>query len=110
MTVIERERVRVSPQVERGAALLDEVRPGWDRNVDITKLNLNYCHLCVIGQLYGVDWRGYDQAAHDLGLSSWDDEVRHGFRADVDPGDERIGDQKYAKLTEEWRDLIASRR
>ena len=39
-------------QVKRGAALLDEKRPGWDRMIDLGRLRLASAALCVLGQAY----------------------------------------------------------
>lgn len=39
-------------RVARGAAMLDEKRPGWAAEIDLSVLELAYpCH-CVLGQLY----------------------------------------------------------
>lgn len=37
----------------RGARFLDERRPGWEREIDLSVLDLQSCHDCIIGQLYG---------------------------------------------------------
>lgn len=74
----------MTPEVERGAALLDEVRPGWFREIDVKKLDLSQATNCVLGQLYG-NWKlagahfgwdvwsssgdkGYDQHSLDYGF------------------------------------------
>lgn len=54
--------------VARGAALLDEVKPGWALAVDPDTLNLADCTLCVLGQLYGIDERLL--TGYSIGLSS----------------------------------------
>ena len=38
--------------VERGAQWLDEVRPGWHKQIDLSQLNLASCQLCVAGQVF----------------------------------------------------------
>lgn len=40
-------------RVRRGAKFLDEVRPGWFRDVDPLELNLLNGRQCVLGQLEG---------------------------------------------------------
>lgn len=92
--------VNVRPEVKRGAAWLDEVRPGWDKEIDLTKLELDSCADCVVGQLFGLTPRlrpaRFYQENYGFDIT---DEV-YGFDTNA----------SYAKLTEEWRDLIASRR
>lgn len=39
-------------RVGRGASLLDEYRPGWERLVDLTKLDLADTCNCVLGQVF----------------------------------------------------------
>lgn len=39
----------------KGAKKLDEVRPGWEAEVDQERLDIGSCHDCVLGQLYGGD-------------------------------------------------------
>jgi hypothetical protein len=41
--------------VARGVAKLDELRPGWHNKVDLAKLDLSNCSLCVLGQVFGED-------------------------------------------------------
>jgi hypothetical protein len=64
--------------VQRGAALLDKVRPGWFREIrkpirpeDITA--------CALGQVFG----GYEEGCEMLGLGAWSSEGwgtgRHGL-------------------------------
>lgn len=40
-------------RVAKGAALLDRVRPGWEREIVADRLAMQSCELCVFGQLYG---------------------------------------------------------
>lgn len=39
----------------RGAALLDELRPGWYRDVDANTFSIVSTTQCIVGQLFG-DW------------------------------------------------------
>lgn len=43
----------IKTRVERGAAWLDNVQPGWESRVDVTMLNLNDPYHCVCGQVFG---------------------------------------------------------
>jgi hypothetical protein len=51
LTSDEMEQARES--VERGAALLDKIEPGWELKIDLAELNLSSSCRCVLGQLYG---------------------------------------------------------
>ncbi len=86
----------IAERVARGAALLDEKIPGWDKRIDLKTLNLGSCTECIVGQtrFYEV---GYDSA--------------YGF--DIIFEDERRGPAAphlYDDLTAAWRELIESRR
>ena len=43
----------INERVTRGAAALDKANPGWERRVDLSKLDLQDSCRCVLGQLYG---------------------------------------------------------
>lgn len=86
--------------MQRGAELLDREMPGWDKDINLAVLHLNWCDKCVVGQLY--EW--YYDGLLTLGLRTTNDECEHGFNTHSDD------DEDWNKLTEEWRDLIASRR
>lgn len=83
-------------EVATGAAWLDEVSPGWEREIDLGTLNISDCYNCVLGQsLRRVAAEkgfksGYHYGADELSgaypyVSSW--VVEHGF---LMPGDEPI--------------------
>jgi hypothetical protein len=48
----------LAERVERGAALLDGVRPGWEWEMTPEDLDLGSCSTCVLGQLYGHFLKG----------------------------------------------------
>jgi len=87
-----------SPRIERGAALLDELRPGWDKTIDVDRLDLGNCERCILGQLYG----GYDQA-----LQMLDGEVA---KRPATFGFNTYGPERFWTLTERWRTYIERRR
>ena len=90
---------RYRQEVERGAGLLDEERPGWRERVDLDSLDLGSCSRCVLGQLLG------DYAERvEIGLDDEDLAARHGFVLSIS------ADGGYAPLTEEWREYIAETR
>ena len=85
-------------RVDRGAELLDRVRPGWADEVGLEDLDMVHCALCMLGQLFGDFDRG-DRALFpgDTLQPSRD----HGFFAST------IVD--YRALELEWRRVIAER-
>lgn len=110
----------VAERVERGAALLDEKRPGWWQEIDLGTLDIRSTCGCILGQigsLLGDD--GY-LTRFSTGLDAVRLEVPqardYGFEWDVDYGDateseiDRLIDAECARLTEAWRDLIQRRR
>lgn len=92
---------------QRGAKLLDRVRPDWYMQVQPGNLDLADTEQCVLGQLYG-----------NYRIGVWHftprflDTVLYGFNLNRNltwywPG-KREGD--FSKLTEAWREEIAMRR
>lgn len=51
-------------RVQRGAALLDQVKPNWRKKLlqslegDLNNLRMYSCSACVLGRLYGGFWEG----------------------------------------------------
>ena len=41
--------------VAKGAALLDDKVPGWWKVINLQKLDINDCHTCMLGQLFGYE-------------------------------------------------------
>lgn len=87
--------------VARGAALLDEKRPGWEKEINLNRLLMYEPCLCILGQLYGMYYQGRDRlgiAMHGGGA--------FGFYVDFDspPG------LTYNLLTITWANLIIERR
>jgi hypothetical protein len=97
----------IAERVAAGAALLDEKRPGWWRQVDLAVLDLEDCRLCVIGQLFGPEWE-YSRGSYGAGLAALGldagryEEFAYGF--DIE------NFREFADLTAEWRRLVAARR
>lgn len=55
-------------RAERGAALLDEQRPGWEHRIDLAELDLASLCQCVLGQLFRHD--AEDPWAYSLGTKT----------------------------------------
>jgi hypothetical protein len=96
--------------VKRGAALLDQVRPGWWREIALDRLAMESCNDCILGQLYG----GFDNGVRTLDLNGmtddWFRDVTHGFevRPLVAKSREDIL-RLYAVLANLWRAEIRAR-
>ena len=56
----------IAERVARGAALLDEKRPGWANRIIQEDLDMTSCHDCILGQVYG----DYEIGWHSLDLQS----------------------------------------
>jgi hypothetical protein len=87
-------------RVAKGAALLDEKRPGWEQLIDLDILDIENGTCCVTAQLSGQEawYAGMRQLG--LNMRSY---TEHGFRAD--DGDQ----QDYPALNTLWKDLISKR-
>lgn len=51
-------RLQAEERVARGAAHLDQVRPGWFDHIDVGTLTLHDPCGCIVGQLCGRDFEG----------------------------------------------------
>lgn len=92
------------PNVEKGAAFLDERAPGWLARVNVADLDLGSCFACVLGQLGG----DYRDETRRLGMNL-EDAIQCGFNV---PEDENALKERlqYEALTDEWRKYIAAAR
>lgn len=110
-------------RVAKGAALLDEKRPGWECLIDLDTLDIANGAVCVTAQLSGVS--DFRTGMKQLDLTSGDDGtyVLHGFNAESTDTPEAYGLDNaedsgvvrdaqfaaYATLNNLWRDLITTR-
>ncbi len=96
----------IAERVARGAALLDERRPGWAVEIDTGHLEMDCPNFCILGQIYGrfdtgCEALSIDQYAPRGLVDSF--EVLKG-NADVFPAD-----AEYAALQAAWLAAIAAR-
>jgi hypothetical protein len=101
----------ITQVVGRGAALLDRECPGWENEIDLTRLDLSSVYDCVLGQIYGVEPArrryarpGYSYGREELGIGCIQASIDHGFSLGCEPS------WSYRSLTDEWKHLIATRR
>lgn len=101
----------VRERVQRGAAYLDEVDPGWHRRVDVETLELGDGQQCVLGQLHGEFRLGLGRS-HLLTLSSAPrtslSPVAYGFKCVNGVSDEWQA-RDYDLLTAAWRSAVRQR-
>jgi hypothetical protein len=92
----------LAERVERGAALLDERRPGWWNEVVGGALDLSDECNCTLGQLWGT----YTHGTLELFSGElWEASIaagRHGFDAE--------SNEHFSPLTDLWRAAIERRR
>lgn len=56
--------------VQRGAAVLDDLMPGWAARVDVLALDLAYTDRCVLGQLFANEDPRGDGMGYEPGLTA----------------------------------------
>lgn len=98
----------IEARVARGAAWLDENEPGWERRIDLAKLNLGDGCRCVIGQVmqegdYAATMRRLRRG--DPHSCVWP--VAHGFNVDLE--DDGFRYALYRALDEAWTALLKER-
>lgn len=93
----------IAERVQAGCEWLDKIRPGWDRDIDLTVLDLSDCTVCVVGQLTdGESEAGIWALMADYPGDSDDAwPIELGFN-DVE--------EQYEALTGEWYRVIRARR
>ena len=97
----------VAERVARGAALLDEKVPGWERRINLEWLDIASCYFCVLGQVFDDDERAstddldspYSAGIRALGIEG-------GVRGTVWHGFDGL---HIDALNAAWRRLVADR-
>lgn len=103
----------IKSRVEKGAAWLDQQKPGWFYTIDLASLNLGCGQNCVLGQLWaeearikGTNTGGYLFVRTELEPDSMENSCwvrEHGFQKDGPAG------INYQMLDEAWIELIKAR-
>lgn len=93
-------------RVAKGAALLDQERPGWAKAIDVGRLNIEACSRCVLGQLFGHYESGVT-AIPLLGPTGGRSGRGFTLRG-VEASDEEA-DVNWRLLQDAWIELIADR-
>jgi hypothetical protein len=114
---------KAAAAVARGAAWLDMVHPGWERKIDLARLELRDECRCVLGQLCTIGTEDEAQKNGTMGYKLvtdvvWDAwgaidgsprtwAVDNGFNIDYRP--RIIHDAEFSALDEAWIALIKER-
>ena len=104
-------------RVAKGVALLDEKRPGWEREIDLDALDIKSGERCVTAQLSGVDDWAAGMNQLDLTAGNSGTYVAHGFNAEEgcdccerpDTPDYYDQDEAYGTLNSLWHGVITER-
>lgn len=58
----------INRRVDRGVALLDQRKPGWEDEVNLSRLNIASSRWCVLGQLYRHNSHPFYRSGYGKGL------------------------------------------
>ncbi len=84
--------------IHEAANLLDQVKPGWEKQIDINRLAMNDDELCILGQLYG----DYVEGRRRLFLNSYIlPDVIFGSHSSIDRWIDEIN-RRLNKLLDFW--------
>ena len=97
----------VAERVARGSALLDEKMPGWDRRIDLDRLDLMSSCRCILGQLHlAAEDDPYLEGLAAVGIDYYtENDARFGFNTWDAEGNDAFLDLEY-----EWKRVITERR
>jgi hypothetical protein len=99
----------IAERVEKGAAWLDEHRPGWVDRIDLETLDLGDPCRCVLGQQFEPQ-SDSDQCGFEVGMRLLTTPGNDPVIPLVEQGFYATSDDNYADLTAAWRELIERRR
>lgn len=91
----------IRERVERGAAWLDETKPGWRSLIDQFTLDLDDAEYCVLGQVFAND-ADSDQSGYGYVLALLESQqgtMSEAVRWSIDHGFDEVG---FADLTTAW--------
>lgn len=114
-------------RVARGAAHLDQVRPGWHHRIDVGTLTLHDPCGCIVGQLMGLATAGsFDAACRSMGIAAFCDQIEFGLNLSLsDDSEEEVrrywaryhlsgqraaSEMFYQPLQDAWIEAICDRR
>jgi len=95
-------------RVGRGAAYLDEVLPGWHRNIDTERLCIGKGTDCVLGQLFGTFLQGLSKSLIQEESPLRQAPVQLGFLC-IGGVCEALQEQDYEYLNQAWQEELSRR-
>ena len=91
--------------VKRGATWMDQNHPGWVGRIDLSNLDMNNCHNCIIGQAVG-NYFDKIYEIEDVPESEADEwAIEYGFNVEIDDNDW----VEYRQLEKLWTDEVKKR-
>jgi hypothetical protein len=97
----------IQERINRGVALLDQVKPDWRDHVNADELDLYDTNACILGQLFDH----YLQGLEAVGLHTKCARAlptRYGFETSGRENFNRAGAYSYDELTEAWKKELAA--
>ena len=95
----------IRERVERGAAWLDEIQPGWRNRVNVRLLSMDCGDDCILGQVFAdvtSYFCGYLYAYYTFFGGDEDQIIAYGFEAPLLRNDDR----DYSTLTAAWQHYL----
>lgn len=102
----------IAERVAAGAAFLDKREPGWDRRIDLDRLDLESACACVLGQLHfdkNAPDLSYIYAIRKLQIQEPRD-AEFGFDVLEGAEDFSAEEAEFEELTAEWKRVLTKRR
>lgn len=93
-------RKSIHDRVSYAAGQLDQVRPGWEKEIDVDQLNIGCPYRCIAGQLVG-DFENYGR----LGLKG--SSASNGMQSVA--LEVVVARDEYRLLTDAWKHQISKR-
>lgn len=84
-------------EIARGVTLLNSKYPDWYQRIDLNRLDINSCYLCILGQLYRDFLNGLDSINLFNDMIKDTPSISYGFEAPRGEG---------KQLTTEWKTTI----
>ncbi len=88
----------IEERVAKGAALLDEKRPGWAARINRDTLRISSRCGCILGQEFG----SYDAGEMGLFAGTFESSAEHGFVAWAEDEADGDLDGEYGDLERAW--------
>lgn len=95
----------------KGAAFLDKKAPGWERHIDLVRLDMSSKNDCVLGQLWGTYERGLWRCRMLTFFETYVSPraLELGFAYFVENANQLQRSTQYLLLTEFWKRQVELR-